>query len=283
MIAAAATPPVVAPATLAAAVLALASHPALSIVAGGTDVMVAVNDGRAVPEGWLSLHRIDELGGIEVHDDGSTTIGATVTMARLLAEVADRHPSLCRAARTVGSPQIRSAATLGGNVMTASPAGDTLPVLVAAGASVELVSSRGSRRLPIDRFLMGPKRTAAAPDELLRSIHVPARRERELFLKVGPRNAMVIAVCSLAVAFDPDGPSAAAVGSVAPTVRAVPGASELLADPAAAEAFAAAVGAVAEPIDDLRATAAYRRHALTTLARRAHRRLHDADPVLPWS
>jgi CO/xanthine dehydrogenase FAD-binding subunit len=185
----------------------------------------------------------------------------------------------------VGSPQIRNRGTLGGNLATASPAGDALPPLVAAGARVELASAAGTRTLPIGDFLTGPKRTAMAADELITAVRVPVARGPQQFAKVGPRNAMVIAVCSVAVAVDPEARTVGvAIGSAAPTVVRAPEAEAFAAgaleeagawdrpgappDPLLAR-FGELVGAAAAPIDDVRGSVAYRRHALAVLARRA--------------
>ncbi|HEY4332998.1 MAG TPA: FAD binding domain-containing protein, partial [Ilumatobacteraceae bacterium] len=185
------------PRSIEEALNVLADRPDLSVIAGGTDLMVGINAGRHVPGGWLSLRHLDELVEIDEHRDGSIVIGAGVTMATLAMDSRPMLRALSEAARTVGSPQIRSMATIGGNLATASPAGDALPPLLCGDASVELVSAPSSRRVPLADFLVGPKRTALRPGELIRGIHLPARPGEQLFTKVGPRNAMVIAVCSL--------------------------------------------------------------------------------------
>jgi CO/xanthine dehydrogenase FAD-binding subunit len=188
---------------------------------------------------------------------------------------------LAAAARTVGSPQIRNRGTVAGNLGTASPAGDAHPPLLATGATVEAESVRGSRLIDIDEFFVGVKRNALAPDELIRAVRVPVAAGPQRFAKVGTRNAMVIAVCSVAVALDPAGRRVGTgIGSAAPTPRRAPGAEEFAAttlpwstvdelDPAVAEEFGARVAAAAAPIDDVRAAADYRRHAVAVLARRA--------------
>src|SRR5581483_1110278 len=134
----------------------------------------------------------------------------------------DLVPALAEAARTVGSPQIRNRGTIGGNVGTASPAGDALPPLLVAGAELELASVRGARRLPLGEFLLGPKRNALAPDELIVAVRLSPSGAPETFLKVGPRNAMVIAVCSLALRADRERDELrAAYGSAGPVVGLV--------------------------------------------------------------
>ncbi len=182
----------------------------------------------------------------------------------------------------MGSPQIRNAGTIGGNVATASPAGDTLPVLVALGASIEIASATGRRVLPVGEFFLGAKRSALQPGELVVAVHVPVRRGPQDYLKVGVRNAMVIAVASLAIAVDLDEQSIGiGLGSVGPTPLPAPDACEWIAAraewrtdglsvaPDDIAEFARRVAAAATPIDDHRSTAGYRRHAIGVLARRA--------------
>ncbi len=173
-------------------------------------------------------------------------------------------PAFAEAARTVGSPQIRNRGTIGGNLGTASPAGDALPPLLIEGAEVEVASVRGSRRMPLGDFLVGVKKNALAEDELIVAAHVEPSGEPQTFMKIGPRNAMVIAVCSLAVVVDRVREEIrASFGSASP----VPG---LVVCPLGeADDFPERVAAAASPIDDVRGTAAYRRHALRVLAGRA--------------
>lgn len=238
--------------------------PAARVIQGGTDVMVEVNAGHSRPEVFLDLSGVDELRGWS-RDGGTLVLGAGLTYAELLrSEVASALPALAEAARTVGSPQIRSRGTIGGNLGTASPAGDALPPLRIEGAVVELASVRGERTLPLGEFATGPKRTALAPDELIVRVRVDAEGRPQTFLKVGRRNAMVISVCSLALVADREkGEVRAAYGSAGPVVGLV---TSPLED---ADAFPDAVAAAASPIDDIRGSAAYRRHALRVLTRRA--------------
>jgi CO/xanthine dehydrogenase FAD-binding subunit len=256
-----------------------AAHPAAAPVAGGTDVMVELNFDRRRPSAVLDVTRVPELRAWE-REDGRIRVGAGVSYARLIAELGALLPGLAIASRTVGSPQIRNRGTLGGNLGTASPAGDGLPPLLAADAEVELASVRGTRRLPVAQFVAGPKRTLLEPDELIAAVHVAAAPGPEQYAKVGTRNAMVIAVCSLAVRLDPVQRSVAAcLGSAGPTPLRATEAEELAAraldwdglgplDAGAASRFGELVAAAARPIDDVRGTAAYRRHALAVLARR---------------
>jgi CO/xanthine dehydrogenase FAD-binding subunit len=252
------------PTTLDEALRLRAEHPEARPIQGGTDVMVELNFDRARPEALLDLSRVDELRGWH-REDGRILLGAGLTYAALMqSELAAVLPALAEAARTVGSPQIRNRGTIGGNLGTASPAGDALPPLLLEGAEVRLVSTRGERVLPLADFLLGPKRSALAADELIASVAVRPGGHRQTFMKVGPRNAMVISVCSLALAVDREaGEIRATYGSAGPVVGLVRGP---LAD---ADGFPALVSASCSPIDDVRGTAAYRRHALGVLAQRA--------------
>src|SRR6266545_1747549 len=232
----------------------------------------------------LDLTPVDELARWSTVD-GRVRLGAGVSYARIIAELSDRLPGLAMASRTVGSPQIRNRGTVGGNLGSASPAGDAHPPLLATAAEVEVASVRGSRRLRIDEFLTGPKRSALAPDELICAVHVPVAHGPQQFAKVGSRNAMVIAVCSFALYLDPERRRAGTgIGSAGPTPldageaeRFLEGeldAGGLWASRAALgdgvpTRFGELVAAAARPIDDVRGTAAYRVHALTVLARRA--------------
>ncbi len=271
------------PGDLGEAVAVRAAHPEALPIAGGTDLMVELNFDRRRPERILDLNRVAELAEWG-RDDGDLVIGAGVTHTRLVEELAGPAPGLAMAARTIGSPQIRNRGTLGGNLATASPAGDAIPPLVTAGATVEVRSPGGARSIPVESFCTGPKRSALGPDELITAVRMPAARGPQQFAKVGPRNAMVIAVCSFAVELDPEARTVrTAIGSAAPTVVRAPAAEafvegvldesggwERLApvDEEALARFGELVGAAASPIDDVRGSAAYRRHALAVLARR---------------
>ena len=253
------------PRSLAEALALRAEHPNALAIRGGTDVMVELNFDRARPDAILDLGEIGELGGWS-REDGVLRLGSGLTYAEIEhGELAGELPALAEASRTVGSPQIRNRGTLGGNLGTASPAGDALPPLLIDEAEVELSSTaRGSRRMPVHEFLLGPKRNALLDDELIVAVIVPPARGPQTFMKVGPRNAMVIAVCSLAVAADRErGELRASYGSAGP----VPGFVRVRLDDA--EGLPEAVAEACSPIDDVRGTAAYRRHALRVLARRA--------------
>jgi CO/xanthine dehydrogenase FAD-binding subunit len=252
-------------------------------IAGGTDVMVELNFDRRRPEAILDLSRVGELAAWD-RQDGRLRVGAGVTYTGVIAELAGDLPGLAIAARTVGSPQIRNRGTIGGNLGSASPAGDCHPPLLATGAEVEVASAGGSRRIPIDQFFTGPKTSALAPDELICAVHLPAAPGPQQFAKIGTRNAMVIAVCSFALALDPGrGRVGTGIGSAGPTPLRARDAEAFLQGvleseglwasrapigDAAAARFGGLVAAAARPIDDVRGTAAYRVHALGVLARR---------------
>jgi CO/xanthine dehydrogenase FAD-binding subunit len=267
------------PASWAEALEAKAAHPDAMPIWGGTDVMVDVNFGRARPETVLDLTRVRELTDWD-RDDGSLRVGAGVTYTRAIRELGELLPGLAIASRTVGSPQIRNRGTIGGNLGSSSPAGDALPPLYASGAEVEVASTTGTRRVAIEDFITGPKRNVLEPDELIAAFHVRAARGGEQFSKIGTRNAMVIAVCSFAVALDDEHRSVGTcLGSAAPTPRRAHEAERFIMGEldwerrapipdAVLERFGELVAEAAAPIDDQRGSAAYRRHALAVLARR---------------
>jgi CO/xanthine dehydrogenase FAD-binding subunit len=239
--------------------------------------MVGLNFGATPPPALLDLTRVAELAGWD-RDNGWLRLGAGVTYARVIAELADLVPALATASRTVGSPQIRNRATVAGNLGTASPAGDAHPPLLATGATVEVESMRGARSIDIDDFYVGVKRHALAADELIRAVHIPVGAGQQ-FAKVGSRNAMVIAVCSFAVGLDPVTRAVrTGIGSAAPTPLRARAAEQFAADQlpwdggplddAVVRGFGERVAAAATPIDDVRGTAAYRRRALAVLGRR---------------
>jgi CO/xanthine dehydrogenase FAD-binding subunit len=260
-----------------------AAHPGALPVAGGTDVMVEINFDRVRPEALLDLTRVRELAEWAT-DDGVIRLGAGVPYARVISELGTRLPGLALASRTVGSPQIRSRGTVGGNLGSASPAGDAHPPLLASDAVVEIASVRGIRQVKVREFFTGVKRSVLAPDELIAAIHVPIARGPEQFSKVGVRNAMVIAVSSFAIALYPDrGWVGTGFGSAAPTARPALAAEKYLAAELAelrlwdsrralpdftVRRFGDLVARAAEPIDDVRGSAAYRRHSLAVMARR---------------
>jgi CO/xanthine dehydrogenase FAD-binding subunit len=245
--------------------------------------MVALNFGAERPPALLDLTGISELREWDIAE-GRVRLGAGVTYSQVITELGGRLPGLALAARTVGSPQIRNRGTIGGNLGTASPAGDAHPPLLAAGAEVEIAAMNGTRLVPVDRFFTGPKRHVLEPGELIAAVRIPIPTGPEQFSKIGTRNAMVIAVAAFSLALRPDrGEVGTGIGSAGPTPKRAPHAEQFLAaalaeagrwdsrlpvpDSVAAE-FGRLVAAAAEPIDDVRGTAAYRRHCLSVMARR---------------
>lgn len=265
------------PTTLDEAIDLLGVRPDLHPVNGGTDVMVGVNAGTTAVAGWLNLRRVEELNRIERSERG-LRIGGGVTFARIETELLTEAPALAMAARTVGSRQIRSVGTIGGNLATGSPAGDSLPPLLICGAAVELVSSRGTRLVPLVDFLTGPKRTTRERDELIAAVVLADCTGAQHFAKVGTRNAMVISIGSLAARLDPArGVARVAAGSVGPTALLLERAAPALLQRDGADQFARIVGESIAPIDDHRATADYRRRSVTVLARRMHELLWEGS------
>ncbi len=255
---------VLSPRSLDEALTVKAEHPGALPIQGGTDVMVALNFDRVRPELLLNLNEVAELRGSS-RENGALRLGAGLTYSEAMSgDVAGALPALAEASRTVGSPQIRNRGTIGGNLGTASPAGDALPPLLVERAEIEVASVRGVRRLALEEFLLGVKQNALEPDELIVSVFVEPSRQPQTFMKVGPRNAMVIAVCSLAVVTDRErGEVRAAFGSSAPVARLVTAPFD------EADGFPDRVADAASPIDDVRGTASYRRHALRVLTKRA--------------
>lgn len=259
----------------------LQAEPGATILAGGTDLMVEVNAGRRPLGSVVSLRHVPELHTWWRKGD-DVVIGACVTFAAVEhGDLGGLVPALSQASRTVGSPQIRNAATVGGNLCTASPAGDALPVLAAMDATVWLRGPSGPRTTPVTDFVTGVKQTALGSAEFVTAIQVPVTAGRQEFLKVGPRGAMVISVASVALVVDLARRRVRiGLGAVAPTpVR--PFAAEHLieaevdwgrgrlrpgADPVS---LAGQVATAAAPIDDHRSSAAYRRHVVAVCTRRA--------------
>jgi CO/xanthine dehydrogenase FAD-binding subunit len=252
-------------------------------IVGGTDLMVDINFGRRRPPALLDLSRVDALREWSV-DRGTVTVGSAVTYTRIQDELAGPAPGMAMASRTVGSPQIRNRGTIGGNLGSASPAGDALPPLLAGRASVRVASAEGSRRISIDDFFAGPKRNTLQPDELIVSVDFPLATGPQQFSKIGPRNAMVIAVASFALSLWPEQRRVGTgLGSAAPTPRRAPEAEAFLEgemassgfwerrrplEPRVVERFGQLVAAASQPIDDVRGSGWYRRHGLAVLAER---------------
>jgi CO/xanthine dehydrogenase FAD-binding subunit len=269
------------PLTWEDALAAKAAHPGALPVQGGTDVMVEINFAERRPDALLDLTRVRALTDHDENEDGKLRIGAGVTYARVIEELGARLPGLAQASRTVGSPQIRNRGTVGGNLGAASPAGDAHPPLLAGDAEIEVESAaRGVRMIPATAFYTGVKRTALEPDELIRAFWTAPATGPQYFSKIGTRNAMVIAVCSFAIALHPERRRAGTgVGSAAPTPRRAVAAEEFLSaeldwdgrtpiPPATARRFGELVKEAAAPIDDVRGTSDYRKHSLAVMARR---------------
>jgi CO/xanthine dehydrogenase FAD-binding subunit len=276
---------VIVPTSLSDALQALADAPDATVLAGGTDLMVELNGGQRQVALVVAVGRVAEL--CTWHHDpmaGVLHIGAGITYAEIATgPIAAWVPALAQAARTVGSPQIRHAATIGGNVGTCSPAGDGLPVLSALDATVHLASATGVRDVLFGDYMVGPKRTVRLPGELITGVTVPVLDGWQGYSKVGVRNAMVIATASVALVTDTETRSVRlALGSVGPVVLRCPAAEVLASTQVDFEAgrvsdevvlqFVALARDAARPIDDHRSTAAYRRHAVGVLAGRLLRR-----------
>jgi CO/xanthine dehydrogenase FAD-binding subunit len=282
-------PPIETPKSLTDAYAALAGSSAddpLTPIAGGTDVMVRITGEIGEPPArMLDLWRLDELRGIS-SDGGAISIGALTTYTDIRRSAACREhlPALVEAAATIGAAQIQNRGTLGGNIANASPAGDTLPVLLALDAEFVVGGARGERTIPASEFWVAYRRTALAPDELILRIVIPVAGGREArFRKVGTRRAQAISKVVLALAWREGGRASGwsdvrvALGSVADRPIRAPAAEAALQGraptPEAADAAAEALAAEITPIDDVRSTADYRR---TVAARVLHRLVRDA-------
>jgi CO/xanthine dehydrogenase FAD-binding subunit len=273
----------------------LAAHPDALILSGGTDLLVEINEGHrrlrsssadiATSPTVLAVDRLSELRSWTIDLERSQVhIGAGVTWSELVGEpLAGLIPALAEASRTVGSPQIRNAGTLGGNLGTCSPAGDGLPVLAALEAVVHLRSATNQRDLPIAEFMVGVKRTARLPGELITGVTVPIINGWQGYSKVGVRNAMVIATASAALVADrTQRQIRVALGSVGPTVLRCSEAETMLSAAVDWEngvvgsdqlrEFGSLVADASRPIDDHRSSAAYRRHSVGVMAQRLARR-----------
>lgn len=278
--------------SLREAMQALRDHPGARLVQGGTDLMVEVNFNRTTVNDVVALRRVNELRRWHVDDDnsgaGTVRIGAGVPYAEMeRAPLSTLVPALAQAARTVGSPQIRAAGSLGGNLGTCSPAGDGLPVLSALDATVHLQSIDASRDMSVHDFMIGVKKNARRTDEVIVAVTLPLVAGFQGYAKVGTRNAMVISAASACLVHDSRaGTVRLALGAVGPTVVRARGAEAWLAgqatlrggvslDDATAREFGRRAAEECSPIDDHRSTAAYRRHAIAVLAERLVLRARD--------
>ena len=270
---------------VALSLLADADGPPWRPIAGGTDLMVQITGEIGEPPARvLDIWALDELRGITVEAD-ALVIGAltTYTEIRRSPVVAEFLPALVESAATIGAAQIQNRGTLGGNVINASPAGDTLPVLLACGAQMILGSAAGERTVVADDFWPAYRTTARRPDELLLRVRVPLARDRQVrFRKIGTRRAQAISKVVMALAWratgddEPWAEVRLALGSVAATTTRARGTEAVLEDAKptrdTADAAAAALAAELQPIDDVRSTADYRR---TVAGRVLHRLLRD--------
>lgn len=276
-------PPVASPATLSEAYALLADGDEWRPIAGGTDLMVQITGELAPPPARvLDIWRLDELRGIELRD-GALVVGAltTYTEIRRSPLVLRRLPALAEAAATIGAAQIQNRGTIGGNAVNASPAGDTLPILLASDAVLVLGSARGERRVAAAEFWPAYRTAARAPDELLVRIEIPLPTGRRLrFRKIGTRRAQAISKVVMGLAWREDGgvwrDVRLALGSVADRPIRAPETESVLEGAAArretADHAAATVAAEVHPIDDVRSTAEYRRFVT---ARVLHRLLRE--------
>jgi CO/xanthine dehydrogenase FAD-binding subunit len=270
-----------APASVEEAVAALA-RPGARALAGGTDLLPQMSEGRRQVASVVDLKRVAEATAVEVAADGSIRIGAAASCARVARDpaIARDLPGLAEACRLVGSLQIQTRASLGGNVCNASPSADTTPILLALAAEVEVAGAGGRRRLALPDFVTGPGRTALAEGEMLVALHVPARAPRSAarYLRFTPRREMDIAIAGVAAALTLDDAGRVtaarlALAAVGPTVLEAGAAAAGLVGQAPDAALLVAAGkaaaAVARPISDTRASADYRRHLVEVLAARA--------------
>jgi CO/xanthine dehydrogenase FAD-binding subunit len=268
------------------ALQALSRLPEATLIQGGTDVMVEVNFGRREPRDVVSLRSIDALKTWRRNDDGSVFIGAGLPYQTMESgELAELFPALAEAARTVGSPQIRAAGTLGGNLGTCSPAGDGLPVLAALDGLVHLESLEGERQVPFVEFMIGVKKSVIRRGEIITGVTLPIRTGFQGYAKVGVRNAMVISIASACLVHDQEKNRVGlAVGAVAPTIVRCIEAENLVnghvaeggsVTPTLIDAFAQKAVDATSPITDHRSTAEYRKHAIAVLSRRLMERAFD--------
>ena len=268
--------PVFIPSSLTEATQLLSKNPDAHLLTGGTDMMVEVNFNHRHPDTVIALRNIPEFQRWNIDTaSGLVHIGSSVPYATMEhGELAKALPALAEAARTVGSPQIRAAGSIGGNLGTCSPAGDSLPVLAALEAVVHLQSESSRRSVSFAEFMVGPKRNSRLPNEIITGVSIPITNGWQGYAKVGVRNAMVISVASVCLAIH-DNKVRVALGSVGPTIIRCTESENWInsiglanIDHSLAQEFADHVRAESRPIDDHRSTAEYRRHAVGVLAAR---------------
>lgn len=266
-----------------AAKIAVAASGTTRFLAGGTDVLVQMRAGTVLPDDLIDLKKIPGVGDISRTEDGGWRIGVAVPGIRLgaHAELCAEYPGVVEGMELVGSTQVQGRATLAGNLCNGSPAADSVPGLVAAGATVKVAGPGGSRIISVEEVPAGPGKTTLAKGELVSEIILPPRGAKacDAYLRFIPRTEMDIAVVGCAVNLRLDGDTVIearlALGAVAPTVILVPDAAEAIIgttlDDAALEALAEAVRGASKPISDKRGTAEYRIEMAGVLARRAAR------------
>ena len=268
--------PVFIPSSLTEATQLLSKNPDAHLLTGGTDMMVEVNFNHRHPDTVIALRNIPEFQRWNIDTaSGLVHIGSSVPYAAMEhGDLAKALPALAEAARTVGSPQIRAAGSIGGNLGTCSPAGDSLPVLAALDAVVHLQSESSLRSVSFAEFMVGPKRNSRLPNEIITGVSIPITNGWQGYAKVGVRNAMVISVASVCLAIH-DNKVRVALGSVGPTIIRCTESENWInsiglanIDHSLAKEFADHVRAESRPIDDHRSTAEYRRHAVGVLAAR---------------
>ena len=273
---------------LTTALTALREHGDARLIQGGTDLMVEINFNHVKPTTMISLRDIKSLRMIRTDTPGIMSIGSGVPYSVIEGEpVLTAIPALAQAARTVGSPQIRAAGSLGGNLGTCSPAGDTLPVMFALDASIHLSTIDSSRVVSIHDFMTGVKRSVRQHDEIITAIDFPIINGWQGYSKVGVRNAMVISVASACLVADHENADVRiALGSVGPTIIRCRSAETWLKTTLdlstrstisldVANEFGRRAAEESSPIDDHRSTAQYRRHAISVLASRLLRKAYQ--------
>jgi CO/xanthine dehydrogenase FAD-binding subunit len=267
-----------APDTIEQAIALLAADPAARPLSGGTDLIVQMRSGRLAPAAIVDLKRIASLTGVRRLGDGFA-IGAATPCTALKADKAlvAAWPGVVEAANLIGSVQVRNRATIAGNLCNASPAADSVPALIAAGATCLIAGPNGTREVPVEAIPLAPGRNSLAPGEFVVEIRLPARAGGDAYLRSIPRTEMDIAVVGVGVSLTlaADGACTAAriaIGAVAPTALLVPAAAAALVgtqfDDNALDSMADAIRAACRPIDDKRGTAAYRIAMAGVLARR---------------
>ena len=273
---------------LTTALTALREHGDARLIQGGTDLMVEINFNHVKPTTMISLRDVESLRMIRTDTAGIISIGSGVPYSVIEGEpVLSEIPALAQAARTVGSPQIRAAGSLGGNLGTCSPAGDTLPVMFALDASIHLSTIDSSRVVSIHDFMTGVKRSVRQHDEIITAIDFPIINGWQGYSKVGVRNAMVISVASACLVADHENADVRiALGSVGPTIIRCRSAESWLKTTLdlstrstisldVANEFGRRAAEESSPIDDHRSTAQYRRHAISVLASRLLRKAYQ--------